>query len=60
MELQKIEVKNHKAEKEAEHLTELFTLPLSESLMYLSFINEKKLFDEFEEWRKKRLFEAVV
>lgn len=53
------EIADGEVEEEVADLREMFSLPLNKALSYLAFIREKGLFKEFDEWRKKKLFEIV-
>jgi len=54
-----VKVKNHLAESEANYFKELMSIPAGLGLLYIKFINEKGLMEEFNEWRKKKVFEVL-
>lgn len=58
-EIAKIEIKDRIFEEEAKDFKNFSDLLLAKGLLYLKFINEKGLMREFDNWRKKRIFEVI-
>ena len=46
-------------EEELKNLKELFDLPYQKAKLYLDFINEKGLVNEFDKWQKGKLLLVV-
>jgi len=48
-----------KYEEEVKAFKDLFKFPMDAGLLYLRFIHEKGLLDEFTRWRAKKLLKAI-